>query len=200
MTNKIKGLDKLIQSRTVEVTEDKELYLTIADEFEKTNQIALINRAEFIRRQCNGEIANKIFDENREAWGIPNFREELLTVDDFKRGFLYKFRDHTTSWSDNQKAKKWFLDSEEARFEQVYEFWICDNGPDEVFMTKTGDYKTILNSLLADTDYEVLTSPAFSKQELDAFIRTHRPKQGDFPIDELVEFYISRNPNYLKIG
>ncbi len=49
-------------------------------------------------------------------------------------------------------------------------------------MTKTGDYKTILNSLLADTDYEVLTSPAYNKQELENFIRTHQPKKGDYPM------------------
>jgi hypothetical protein len=119
-----------------------------------------------------------------------------VTVDDFERGFLYKFRDHTTSWSDNQKAKEWFLNSDEARFVQVYEFWICDNGPDEIFMTKTGNYKRILNSLLADTDYEVLTSPAYRKQELDSFIRIHQPKKVDYPMDELIEFYISRNSNY----
>jgi hypothetical protein len=196
MINNIKALEKLIQSRTVDLTEDKGLYLKIAGELEKTNQNELIKRAEFIRRQCNGEVANKVFDENREAWGIPNFREGLLTADEFRRGFLYKFRDHTTSWSDNQKAKEWFLNSDEARFVQLYEFWICDNGPHEIFMTKTGDYKTILNLLLADADYEVLTSPAFSKEELDNFIRTHQPDHGDFPMEELIEFYISRNPNY----
>jgi len=178
------------------MTEDTNLYLAFADELDKTNQVELIKRAEFVRRQCNGEVADKIFEENREAWGIPKFREELLTADDFKRGFLYRFRDHTTSWSDNQIAKEWFLNSDEARFVQVYEFWICDNGPDEIFMTKTGDYKTILNSLLADTDYEVLTSPAFSREELENFIRTHQPDEGDFPMEELIEFYISRNPNY----
>jgi hypothetical protein len=196
MVNKIKGLERLIQSRTPELTEDVTLYLTVADELERTGDKELIKRAEFIRRQCNGDKADNLFNDNRESWGIPNFREDLVTVDDFERGFLFRFRDHTTSWSDNQRAKEWFLNSDEARFVQVYEFWICDNGPDEIFMAKTGDYKTILNSLLADTDYEVLTSPAYSKEELDSFIRTHQPKKGDYPIGELIEFYISRNPNY----
>ena len=193
----MKGLDILIQSRTVEMTEDVHLYLLIADELEKTNQLELINRAEFVRRQCNGEVADEIFEANREAWGIPKFREGLLKADDFKRGFLHKFRDHTTSWSDNQKAKEWFLNSDESRFVQIYELWTCDNGLDEILMTKTGDYKTILNSLLADTDYEVLTSPAFNKEELENFIRTHQPGEGDFPMEELIEFYISKNPHYI---
>ena len=196
MVNKIKGLEKLIQSRTLGLTEDKELYFKIADEFEKTNEGDLIKRAEFIRRQCNGDTADKFFNENRESWGIPNFSENLVTSDDFRRGFLYKFRDHTTSWSDNQEAKKWFLNSFESRFVQVYELWSCDNGPEEIVETRTGDFKTILNSLLADGDYDVLTSAIFTKQELDSFIRTYQPKNGDFSVDELIEDYISENPNY----
>jgi hypothetical protein len=196
MVNKIKGLEKLIQSRTLELTEDKELYFKTADELEKTNDKDLIKRAEFIRRQCNGDTADKFFNDNRDSWGIPNFSEDLLTAEDFKRGFLFKFRDHTTSWSDNQKAKKWFLNSFESRFVQVYELWSCDNGPEEIIETRTGDFKTILESLLADGDYDVLTSAIFTKQELDNFIRTYQPKNGDFSIDEIIEDYISLNPNY----
>ena len=178
------------------MTEDISLYLTVADEFERTGDKELIQRAEFIRRQCNGDKADNLFNDNRESWDIPDFSENLITADDFKRGFLYKFRDHTTSWSDNQKAKEWFLNSIEARFVQVYELWSCDNGPEEIVETKTGDYKTILKSLLAGGDYEVLTSPTFSKQELDDFVRTHRPSDGDFTVDEIIEDYITVNPNY----
>ncbi len=196
MVNKIKGLEKLIQSRTLGLTEDKDLYFKVADEFEKTNEGELIKRADFIRKQCNGDSGDKIFNENRETWGIPKFNEDLIKADDFKRGFLYKFRDHTTSWTDNQKAKDWFLNSFEARFVQIYELWSCDNGPEEIIETRTGDYKTILKSLLADGDYEVLTSSAFSKRELDNFIKTYRPDNGDFSIDEIIEDYINLNPNY----
>ena len=196
MVSKIKGLERLIQSRTLELTEDISLYLTVADEFQKTGDKGLIKRAEFIRRQCSGDKADNLFSDNRENWDIPTFSEDLVTAEDFKRGFLYKFRDHTTSWSDNQKAKDWFLNSVEARFVQVYELWSCDNGPKEIIETRTGDYKTILRSLLADGDYEVLTSPLFSKQELDDFIKTHRPNNGDFSLDEIIEDYITINPNY----
>jgi hypothetical protein len=196
MINKINGLEKLINSRTLKLTEDIEPYLKVADDLEKTKLKELINRAEFIRRQCNGDLSDKFFNDNRESWGIPNFNEDLVTADDFKRGFLYKFRDHTTSWSDNQDAKKWFLNSFESKFVQIYELWSCDNGPGEVIETRTGDFKTILESLLADKDYEVLTSTIFTKQELDSFIRTYQHENGDFSIDEIIEDYISGNPNY----
>ncbi len=193
MVNKIKGLERLIQSRTLELSEDVSLYLTVADEFEKAGDK---ERAEFIRRQCNGDKADNLFNDNRACWDIPNFSEDLVTVDDFARGFLYKFRDHTTSWSDSQRAKEWFLNSFEARFVQVYEFWSCDNGPEEIFETRTGDYKTILKSLLVDGDYEVLTSPIFTKPELEDFIKTYQPSDGDFSVDEIIEDYITVNPNY----
>jgi hypothetical protein len=74
--------------------------------------------------------------------------------------------------------------------------WSCDNEPEEIVETRTGDFKTILNLLLADGDYDVLTSAIFTKQELDSFIRTYQPKNGDFSVDELIEDYISENPNY----
>jgi CRISPR/Cas system-associated protein Cas5 (RAMP superfamily) len=196
MLNKIKALERLIQLRTPGLTEDISLYLNVADEFEKTDHKELIKRADFIRRQCSGDKAEKLFNNNRKSWGIPNFSEDLVTVDDFKRGFLYKFRDHTTSWSDNQKAKKWFLNSFEAKLVQVYEFWSCDNGKEEIIETRTGDYKSILKSLLAQGDYEVLTSPTFRKQELDDFVRTHLPMDGDFTVDEIISEYINVNPNY----
>lgn len=186
----------LAQLRTFELTEDKELYLQVAAELEKTNQRELVKRAEFIRRQCSGDNAEDLFNENRESWGIPNFREELVTVEDFRRGFLYKFRDHTTSWGDDQKAREWFLTSFEATFVQVYEFWTCDNGPEEVVETKTGNYKAILNSLLVEGAHEVLISPAFSKQELDEFVKTYQPTPQDFSMEEIVEMYIQENPNY----
>jgi len=196
MINEIKGLERLFQSRTHQLTEDTTFYLTIADELEISGDKELIKRAEFIRRQCNGDKANKLFNQYRESWGIPNFKEDLVTADDFERGFLYRFRDHTTSWSDNQDAKEWFLNSFEARFAKIYELWSCDNGPEEIIETRTGDYKTILKSLLADGDFEVLRSPIFTKTELDDFIRNYLPVDGDFSIDEIIEHYINGNPNY----
>jgi len=196
MVYKIKGLERLIQSRTLDLTEDKNLYLTAAVELELTGELELVKRAAFIRGQCDNENVDKLFSENREKWGIPNFKEDLVTIDDFKKGFLHKFRDHTTSWTENQEAKEWFLNSLEARFVQVYELWSCDNGPEEIIDTRTGDYKTILKSLLADGDYDVLTSPIFTKNDLDDFINEYRPSDGDLSVDDIIEDYINENPNY----
>lgn len=196
MVQKSKELERLIQSRTLELTENISLYLNVADDFEKTGDKGLIERADFIRRQCNGDKAESLFNEKRQNWNIPNFSEDLVTANDFERGFLYKFRDHTTSWSDNQVAKQWFLNSFEARFVQVYELWSCENGPEEIIETRIGDYKTILKSLLVDGDYEVLKSPVFTKQELNDFISIHRPSHSDFSLDEIIRDYITINPNY----
>ena len=111
---------------------------------------------------------------------------------------MFIFRDHTTSWSDNQKAKEWFLTSFEARFIRRYEFWTCDNGFDEYIDIREGSYKEILLSLLRDGDFDVLVSPVFSKQELEEFIRTFKQSEGDFSIDEIIEDYINNNINYKK--
>jgi hypothetical protein len=186
----------LASSRTINLSESIGLYLETAAALETTNRQEFISRAKFIREQCNGKDGKIIFDQCREDWEIWNFDEEILTVEDFKRGFLWRFRDHTTSWRDNQKAKGWFLDSPEAWFVRRYELWSCDKGFDECIDTREGSYKEILQSLLNDGDYEVLSSPAFSKQELGGFIENYKPLNGDFEIAEIIEVYIEQNPNY----
>mgnify|MGYP005831286947 CR=1 FL=1 len=65
------------------MTEGTTLYLTIADELEISGDKELIKRAKFIRRQCNGDKADNLFNECRESWGIPNFKEDLVTADYF---------------------------------------------------------------------------------------------------------------------
>lgn len=190
-------LQKLLESRTNDLSEPVDLYLEIADEFEHTGKEELKARAAFISEQCEGKSGKLIFDKYREIWGIPNFKEDILTVEDFKRGFLWTFRDHTTSWSDNLDAKAWFLTSEEARFVRHYEFWSWDNEVDECLEKRDGNYKIILDSLLKDGDYEVLQSPIFPNEELYEFIRGYSPQDGDFTIEEIIEDYISNNPNFI---
>jgi hypothetical protein len=80
-----------------------------------------------------------------------------------------KNSNHTTSWSDNQKAKGWFLTSPEGLLVRRYEFWSCDNGYDQCLEVREGSYRQILVSLL---------------------------KNGDFAIEEIIEDYIEVNPNY----
>ena len=129
--------------------------------------------------------------------GIWNFEENVLGVEDFKRGFLQSFRYRTTSWSDSQKAKTWFLTSSEAHFVRRYEFWTFDNGFDECIEVREGNYRQILIALLKEGDYEVLRSPVFSTKALTDFIENYQPQNGDFEIDEIIEDYIKANPNFL---
>lgn len=196
MLEDIKDLELLASIRTIDLSEPIDLYFKVADELQSTNRHNYISRANFIREQVNGKDGRDIFDKSREDWGIWNFDENILTVDDFRRGFLWCFRDHTTSWNDNQKAKTWFLTSPEGIFVRRYEFWTCDKGFDECIEVREGSYKEILLSLLKDGDYEVLSSPAFSKSELTDFIKTYQPQNGDSEIDEIIEDYIGANPNY----
>ena len=101
-----------------------------------------------------------------------------------------------TSWSDNQKAKAWFLQSPEAWFVHRYEFWTCDNDFDQCIEVREGSYKEILFSLLKNGDYEVLSSPSFSKAELLEFIAQFKRVDDDPSIEKIIENYIDNNPNY----
>jgi hypothetical protein len=196
MLENIKDLESLASERTIDFSEPTELYIKVADELKSTNRHDYVSRANFILEQLNDKDGRETFDKFREDWGIWNFDETILKVDDFKRGFLWRFRDHTTSWADNQKAKTWFLTSPEGIFVRRYEFWTCDNGFDECIEVREGSYKEILLSLLKDGDYEVLSSPVFSKSELTEFIKTYQPQNGDYEIDTIIEDFIEANPNY----
>ena len=197
MLEDFKDLELLASIRTLDLSEPTDLYFKFADNLQSTNQQKYISRASFILEQIKGGDGKALFDRHREDWGILNFDENILTVEDFKRGFLWCFRDRTTSWNDNQKAKTWFLTSPEALYVRRYEFWTCDKGFDECIDVKEGSYKEILLSLLKDGDYEVLCSPVFVNSELTDFIKTYQPQNGDYEIDEIIEDYIEANPNYV---
>lgn len=168
-----------------------ELRSEIANRLDVLETEASKSRAAFIRNQ---EAEN--FNANREAWGIPNFSEELVTIEDFTNGFLWRFRAHSTSWGDNQHADEWFYTSLEARSVTRYEFWDCDEGPEKASIVVTGDYKAILQQLLADHIHEALISPVFSKEELAEYIDNFSEDEEDYLLEEVIEDYISRNPNY----
>lgn len=196
MLDDIDQIELLASIRTNDLSEPIHLYLKVADQLENTNRQDNITRAKFIKEQCEGKSAKEIFDMYREDWGIWNFDENIVSVGDFKRGFLWCFRDHTTSWNDNQKAKTWFLTSPEGLFVRRYEFWTWDKGYDECIEVREGSYKEILVSLLKDGDYEVLCSSVFSKNELHNFIKNYNSKDDDYTIDEIIEDYIEANPNF----
>lgn len=196
MLEDIQIIHHLPDIRTQELSEPLDRYIEAAEQLEATYRHNYITRAKFIREQCNDLDGRETFDRYREDWGIWNFKEDIIAVEDFKRGFLWRFRDHTTSWCDNQKAKAWFLTSPEALFVRRYEFWSWENGEDECTEVREGSYKEILVSLLKDQDYEVLLSPVFSRTDLTDFIKNYDPLNGSFPIEDIIEYYIEPNPNY----
>lgn len=65
------------------------------------------------------------------VWGVPNFSEELVEIDDSRNSFLWRFRAHTTSRGHNQCAEEWFHTFLEVRIIIRYEFWNCDEGPEK---------------------------------------------------------------------
>jgi len=169
----------------------------VATQLEAIDSDSAKSRAEFIRRQLDGEESKELFDTWREQWGIPCFQEGLVNASDFQGGFMWRFRDHTTSWSENQYAQEWFLVSTEAQTITRYEFWSCDDGPDECIEVVTGSYKQILEELLEAGVHEVLISPVFTTQELAEFMHAYAEDENDFTLEEIVEDYISRNPNFV---
>ena len=174
-----------------DISESSELQLEISRRLRALKTDASQARATFILKQNEA-----VFNANREIWGVPSFGEDLVTLGDFKDGFLWRFRAHTTSWAHNQLADEWFYTSLEARSVTRYEFWDCDDGPDKVNFVLTGNYKSILQELLDDHVHEVLISPAFSSEELCEYIDNFSEDEEDYALEEVIEDYISRNPNY----
>jgi hypothetical protein len=107
-------LKAVLQSRRDDGSEALAPYIAVASYLEKLDEPAARTRATFIRRQCKGDVAKKLFEDQREVWGIPRFAEDLVTARDFHWGFLFRFRDHGTSWSDDERAREWFYTSPEA--------------------------------------------------------------------------------------
>ncbi len=168
----------------------------IAKQLQTFDNNAAQTRAEFILKQCNGNISEDFFFEHCESWGIPKFEEELLLASDFKNGFLHTFRDHSTSWSEDQEAREWFYNHVECRFIKNYEFWACDNGPDEIILKENGNYKAMLWTLVKNhQDYYALVSPEFSFGELQKYAESFNEEDEAIEKEELLEI-LSNNPNW----
>ena len=169
--------------------------LLYASHLESSNVESIKARGTLIRLQCKGLEAEDLFEAYRESWGIPIFHENLLTVSDFKNGFLWKFRDHTSSWSEDQEAREWFYTNIEARFVRKYEFWSTDRGSEEVLFRKSGKYKEILSALIQEAEFGPLISPVFTKEELQSFIDLH--DEDDLGIQkEVLTDIIQQNINW----
>ena len=119
-----------------------------------------------------------------------------MTVDDFKNGFLFTFRDHTTSWCEDREARDWFFTSVEARFTRHYEFWACDNGPEEILFNTSGSYKDIMWTILRDyQEYSALKSSVFARQDLKNFYDNFDEENGGYYKKDLLEI-MEENPNW----
>ena len=77
-----------------------------------------------------------------------------------------------------------------------YQFWACDNGPEEILLGKSGDYKNIMWTIVKEyQDYSALASPIFTKKELQDFYRNFDEEKGDYYKEDLLEM-IAENPNW----
>lgn len=189
-------LETLIQARVNESPVRIDTYLDYADQLSRLDNETAKTRAAFIQMQCSGIHSELFFEKHRDSWGIPKFEEGLLTVEDFNDGFLHTFRDHSTSWCEDVNAREWFYHSVEARFVRHYQFWECDNGAEEIALSASGDYKSIMWTIVKEyQDYSALASSIFTKQELQRFYKNFDGERGDYDKEDLLEI-IKENPNW----
>jgi hypothetical protein len=186
-------LDKVFEATANNEIEE---LLSFANLLSDLGTVSAKARAAFIRLQIGGIDTEDLFEEYRESWGIPKFEEELVTINDFKNGFLWTFRDHTTSWSEDIEAREWFYTNIEARFARRYEFWSCDRGPEEMILLESGDYKYILYSIInKHEDYSPFISPVFSHNELRLFYDNYKEDGNGFYKESLFEI-MKQNINW----
>jgi tetratricopeptide (TPR) repeat protein len=158
------ALQALEAARTERHSDPRQAALDMAAQLEDAGLPEAAARAEFIRRQCTGERVDALFGTYRERWGIPDYREDLVLAKDFRHGFLWHFRDHSTAFSDNLQAKTWLLCSPEARFVQAYDF--------EGGLEGEGPYKALVEREVAwglPGSIEVLDSPVFTLDDYRRF-------------------------------
>jgi hypothetical protein len=184
--------DRLLEAAETGSMEDLLFY---ANYLESSDVDSIKARGTLIRLQCQGLEAEDLFEAYRESWGIPIFLENLLTVSDFKNGFLWKFRDHTSSWEEDEQAREWFYTNIEARFVRKYEYWSADRGSEEVLFGKSGKYKEILSALIQEAEFGPLISPVFTKEELQSFIDRHDEDDLGIQIEVLTDV-IEQNINW----
>ena len=189
-------LETVIKARTNNLREPVDIYMDFAGRLSQLDNSPAKTRAAFIRMQCSGFDTKDFFEQHRESWGIPKFEEDLLTDDDFKNGFLFTFRDHSTSWCEDGEARNWFFNNIEARFVRQYQFWASDNGPDEILLSTSGDYKSIMWTIVKEYKaYSALASTIFTKQDLEDFYKNFDEEKDDYGKEDLLEI-IKENPNW----
>ena len=122
-----------------------ERFLSIANFLDAQDNPVANTRGEFIKRQIAGEDCEPFFEAHKENWGIPKFCENLITVNEFKNGFLWVMKDYTTAFSENGNIREWHILSPETFFIRKYEAWdATKNGKgDEMFHHEYGDCKQL---------------------------------------------------------
>lgn len=187
--------DLLIQIRSSDLCDNLDLYRSYANLLKQHHSEAAQTRAGFILRQTEGDVSQDFFLDHCEKWGIPIFSEGLLTAADFKNGFLWTFRDHSTSFGEDQEALHWFYTHKEAQFIMHYQFWDWSNDDKKIVDDHSGNYSSIIHLLVQQQQYEALISPVFSKAELSSFIFSYDETKEGLPIEDILEI-IGDNPNW----
>lgn len=183
------SLQAILAARTAAQDEPLELYLAAARELRPQAPA----RADFIEAQCNGDEAEELFEIYREAWDIPKFDEGLISAHDFRRGFLWTFRDHDESWTQDKLARQWFFTSPEALFARRLELWSAESGEEELADEREGSYGELVRAIFGDGEGDVgaLVSPAFSARDF-AFERARLLKNDPELRDLLAQLSIQR--------
>jgi hypothetical protein len=188
-------LDEIIAAAANNETDE---LLSFASKLADLGTASAKARAAFIRLQIGGIETEDLFEEYRESWGIPKFEDDLVTIGDFKNGFLWTFRDHTSTWTDDVEAREWFYTNIEARFARRYEYWSRDHGREEMLLLESGDYKNILYSIIdKHADYSPFASPVFSHEELRIFYDNYDEDSDGFFKESLIEI-MKQNINWEK--
>jgi hypothetical protein len=186
----------LLKARAEQDESYLDVYLQFADKLEKSPWDAAKTRAAFIKLQCKGTDTEDLFNEYSESWGIPKFEDELVAYRDFRNGFLWTFRDHSTSWNEDEEARTWFYNHPEGRFARRYEYYSGDTGPEELLLIESGEYKHILRCIVKKhEDFSPLISPVFSKSELEDFYAEHDPSLYGSTSKDILQI-IQQNPNW----
>ncbi len=133
----------------------------------------------------------RLVARHRRAWSIPDFAENLIAANDFRRGFLYTFRDHSDSWSDNLAARDWFFTSPEARFAVRYQLWSSEDDGERCVEEHVGTYKQIVDALLDAGMESALQCPLVSREQALAW--AEKMKQ-EFDADAIAD-WLKLNPH-----
>ncbi|WP_020527081.1 hypothetical protein [Flexithrix dorotheae] len=167
-------LDEAIRKRSN--THDPILdFKTIADYLYKTNIHHAKTRAEFILRHCEGEDCEGFFEQHRESWGLPKFREDLVTINEFKNGFLWRMKDYTTAFAEDGYTRNWFTKSHESLFLRKYEAWDSGQTGDELIHEEYGSCRDIFTKFLKEYGmYDFVRSPIFTTKDLQNFAAEYK--------------------------